>query len=144
MKPLIAWAMKSKDGRSAIGPGRAEAADAGGDEIGLQRSEPRRVEAHLGQDARAEILDEHVAGGDQPGQHRPPLLRPQIERERALVAVEGGEVPREAVLDDALGAQRVADARRLHLDHLGPHVGQHHRAERPGQNARQVNDPDTR
>jgi len=68
----------------------------------------------------------------------------QIERERALVAVEPGEIPGKTVLDGALSAERIANAGRLHLDNIRAHIGQHAGAERPGQDARQIDDSDPR
>jgi hypothetical protein len=68
----------------------------------------------------------------------------QVEGQRLLVAVERGEIPGEPVADHPLPAQRVALARGFDLDHFGAHIGQQHRAERSGQDARQIDDPDTR
>jgi hypothetical protein len=77
-------------------------------------------------------------------EHRPPLLCAEVERQRALVAVEPGEIPGEALAGRALAAQGIADARCLHLDDIRAHIGQHAGAERPGQDARQIDDPDPR
>src|SRR5438270_8653157 len=40
--------------------------------------------------------------------------------------------------------RRIADPLCLDLDHLGAHIGQHQGAERPGQDASQIDDPDPR
>ena len=73
-----------------------------------------------------------------------PLLAAQIERQRALVAVEPGEIPGKTILDGALSAERIANAGRLYFDDVRAHIGEHAGAERPGQDARQIDDPNTR
>src|SRR5699024_736120 len=54
-----------------------------------------------------------------------------------LVAVEGGEVPAQPLLDATLSADRIALARRLHLDDFRAHVAEKHGAkgarEHPGE-----------
>jgi hypothetical protein len=69
---------------------------------------------------------------------------PQIEGQRALVAVEAGEIPTQPVTHDPLPAHRVAPARGFDLDHLGTHIGEQHRAERPGEDPGQINDAQSR
>jgi hypothetical protein len=62
----------------------------------------------------------------------------------ALVAVEAGEIPAQALAHDTLPAHRVADARGLDLDHLGTHVRKQHRAKRPGEDAGQIDHAQSR
>ena len=123
---------------------RAEPAQRAGHQARVEVRETCVVKPHRGQHARPVVLDQHVAPLDQPRQRGAALVAAQVEGQRLLVAVERGEIPGEPVADDALAAQRVALPRGFDLDHLGAHVGEHHRAERPGQDTRQVDDPDSR
>jgi len=128
----------------AIGPAVAEAGDVTADEVGVQRLDPRLVKAHPGEDPRTGILDQHIAAGDQLGQCLAALFVPQVERQRAFVAVEPGEIPAEPVADQTLPAHRVAVAGRFDLDHLGAHVAEQHGAERPGEDAGQIDHAQSR
>src|SRR6516165_7534887 len=77
------------EGRAvAISPAGAKAGDVAIDESGVECREPRRVEADAGQYAGAEILNQHVAPGDQLFQDRAPFSMPEIEGQRALVALK--------------------------------------------------------
>src|SRR5712675_1773627 len=114
------------------------------DEVGIERPEPRLVETHVYENSGAEILDQDIAAGDQFGQHLAALFVPQVEGQRSLVAVETSEVPAEPVADDTLLAHRIALAGCLDLDHLGSHVAEDHRAERPGEDAGQINHAQSR
>ena len=67
----------------------------------------------------------------------------QIEREVALVAVDDEKGRRFAFLVGRPGARFVARPGVLDLDDVGPHVGQEHAAEGAGENAREIDDPDT-
>ena len=69
---------------------------------------------------------------------------PQIERQRALVAVEAGEIPAQTVAHDTLPAHRVALSRGFDLDHLGTHIGEQHRAKRSGEDAGQIDHAQSR
>src|SRR6516162_1968434 len=69
---------------------------------------------------------------------------PEIEGQRALVAVETGEIPAQALAHDTLPAHWVADTRGFDLDHLGTHIGEQHRAERPGEDAGQIDHAQSR
>jgi len=67
----------------------------------------------------------------------------QVDRDRALVAVDLQEVG--ALTGDewrAPVAAAVAASRPLDLDHVRAEVGEHHGAERPGQDLGQVEHPD--
>ena len=69
------------------------------------------------------------------------LVGLQIQRDRALVAVQAQEVGG-VVADEgrAPASGVVAGARPLDLDDVGPEVGQHHRGQGSGEDARQVED----
>src|SRR5205807_106608 len=56
----------------------------------------------------------------------------EIDRDRALVAVEPSEVRALAVRDGLEHSGEISAARALHLDHIGPEIGELHPAERPG------------
>ena len=87
-----------------------------------------------------EVVEHDVGGRDQLAQHGLAFGAAQVERQRSLVAVERREIEAEAVAQDALLADRVAVVDALDLDDLGAHVGEEHRAERPGQDPRQIDD----
>ena len=101
--------------------------------------EPVVAETPLLERADLEVLDQHVALRDQPGEDLLPRLHRHVERHRALVAVHAEEI-RGLLLRErrAPGARVVARARRLDLDHVGAHVAEHHRAERPREDAREI------
>ncbi len=109
---------------------------------GLMRWSSVAREPDLLHDAGPEVVEHDVGGRDQLAQHLLAFGAAQVERQRALVAVERREVEAEAVAHDALLAHRVAVVDVLDLDHLGAHVREEHRAERAGQDARQVDDAD--
>ena len=101
--------------------------------------EPRVGEAPLVERADLEVVHQHVGLRDQRGEHLLSRLRRHVERDRTLVAVDA-----EKIRGLARGKRRspgagvVAGAGRLHLDDLGAHVAEHHGAERPGQDAREI------
>src|SRR5436309_2857133 len=66
-----------------------------------------------------------------------------VERDALLVTVEREEGDRHAVRGRVAVAALVAAARRLDLDHLGTQVGEDRGAERPRQEAGQVEDADS-
>src|SRR3954469_6498741 len=66
-------------GTVAIRPAVAEAGDVTTDEVGVQYFEPYRVESDAGENPGTEILDQHIAAGDQLRQHQAPLVMPQVE-----------------------------------------------------------------
>ena len=87
---------------------------------------------------RRVVLDEHVAGREQPAQQVPPRVGGEVEGDALLVGVEAGEDPRllppvrlgEAQAGEHAGA--VGPGGRLDVDHLGAEHRQHVGAERPG------------
>ena len=112
MKPLIACAMKSNDGRSRYGPSRPKPVMWQLTMSGLMRCELVARQPDLLHDARAEVVEHDVGGRDELAQHRLALRAAQVERQRPLVAIERREVEAVAVAQDALLAHRVAVVRR--------------------------------
>jgi hypothetical protein len=103
----------------------------------------RVAEAVFRQRTDLEVFHQDVALRDQLPRDRLALRLRDVERDRALVAVDPDEIG--ALLGARHGGRRetarvVAAARLFDLDHVGAKVGQHLRAGRPGQNARQIED----
>ena len=144
MKPLAACVMMSYEGRSAHGPVWPKPER-------LATIEPRMLAAEIGrretparQRAAGEVLDQDVEVRQQAAQQRATLVLSQVERDALLAAVEREEEDRHAVDRRIAVAPLVAALRRLDLHHLGAQVGEDRGAERPGEKARQVEDPDAR
>ena len=70
------------------------------------------------------------------------LIGLEVKRDRFLAAVLRHEIAGFAVDERAVGARIVASARLLHLDDPRAEVGQQQGAERPGQDAGQIDDSD--
>ena len=88
-----------------------------------------------------EILHQHVAILDQPIEDFLALGMFAVDRDRALAAVEHGEIEAVGALHVAqLAAGDVADARPFHLDHVGAHIGEQLRAGRPRLHVGEVED----
>ena len=64
----------------------------------------------------------------------------EVERDRALVAVDAEVVRRDAVAHRRLPGAGVVAGRRLDLDHLGAEVGEQHRGVGAGQDPGEVGD----
>jgi hypothetical protein len=121
--------------------GGAEAADRRVDDGRVERADRLVVKAVLGQPARLEVLHQHVGPAGQLTGQAAIALVGQVERDRPLVPVDRQVVGGHAVL----GKRRhprpgVIATGRLDLDHLGAHVGQQHRAVRPGEHPGEVRD----
>ena len=95
---------------------------------------------------RPAVVDEEVGALDHVLQHGAGGGLLEIEADRALVAI-GRHVDRPHALvaaeAAARGAQQVA-FRRFDLDHVGAHIGQMLRGERPQQHRRQIDHPHAR
>ena len=91
--------------------------------------------------AGTEVLDQHVGAIEQPLEDRRARRLLQVERQALLVAVDAEEV-RALAADERRTprARVVAAAGLLDLDDARAHVGEQHRAVRPGQHARQIDD----
>ena len=72
--------------------------------------------------AGAVVLDHHVGGRGQAVHGRLALGALEVERQAALVAVEGGEEARRKAAEPP---RVVAARRRLHLHHVGAELGEH-------------------
>ncbi|MNC86855.1 hypothetical protein D3C83_25410 [compost metagenome] len=94
------------------------------------------------QRAELEIFHQYVAFLHETGEDLLAGLRRHVERQRALVAVDAEKISRLAVHEGrSPGARVVARAGRFDLDHVGAHVAQHLPAQRPGQDAREIQHP---
>ena len=95
------------------------------DEARVEGSELRPAESQAIEDARPVGLDEDVRRPEKCGERRLALGRLQVEADDGLAAVhhlvEGGDA---VAVDGPQQAHGIA-ARRLHLHHLGTHVGKH-------------------
>ena len=96
------------------------------------------VEAELGEAARPEVLDQHVRGLDQPPERVGAVGRLQIERDALLAAVQREKEAAGAFDERRPGARVVAVLRLFDLQDLGAHVAEHHRAERAGDDPREI------
>jgi hypothetical protein len=113
------------------------------DDRRLERADVVVTETQAVHHAGPVVLDDDIGGLDE----RAGLLDIagilQIERDRALVAIERGEVLAVAVGDGRPRAQRIAALRMLDLDDIGAHVRQQHAAIRPGGDVAKLDDPDS-
>ncbi len=111
---------------------RAEAADRGVDEAGVDSAHGRVVDAEPLGDPGAVVLHQHVGVADQVGEHRPAAVLLQIQRHAELVATAHQHRHGQVVVGLAAQPETVAaDVRRvvaggipaggrvLHLDHRG-------------------------
>ena len=117
-------------GTRSRGPGRAEAADRAVDQARIELAQLLLADAQLLRHAGPEVLDVHVGRLHQLVQALAVGRLLGVERDAALVAVVGLEVRAvEAALE---GAERVARAGLLDLDHVRAQVAQQHAAGRAG------------
>ena len=108
---------------------------------GLRSRSVVAVEAPRGHQAGAEGLDQHVGALAERARELAVAVVREVERDRALVAVEPEVVGRiVAVPRRAPGARVVAAAGALDLDHVGAEVAERHRRERAREHAREVGD----
>src|SRR5579862_2471143 len=96
---------------------------------------------HAIERARREILYQHIAMLHQASENFLALGVLAIDRNRALRAVQHGEIKAVLSLHIAkLGARNVAHAGALDLDHVGPHVGEKLCAGRTRLHVREIQD----
>ncbi len=123
-----------------VGTG-AEALDRGDDHARVGLVDVLPGQPHAVERAGREILHQHVAGLDQLVEHALALRVLGVDRDRALVVVEHGEVERVGVGHVAqLAARDVADAGALDLDHVGAEPGEQLRAGRARLHVGEVED----
>ena len=113
-----------------MGPVIAEAGELGIDEARVDLAQILEAEPGARHHRRPIILDQHVDAGGELDEQRLSLGLLVIEGDALLVAVDVAEIG-VALGAVAPGAHRIALARALELDHLGPHISEDHRAERP-------------
>ena len=110
-----------------------ETLDRGHDHLRIDALDLLPGKSHAVEHAGAEILHQHVAALHQRGQDFLALRVLGVERDRALVVVEHGEIQAVDIRDVLqLAARDVADAGALDLDHVGAEPCQQLRAGRPG------------
>ena len=101
----------------------------------------KKREAEAVEAARPEVLQQDVGATCELLRELEVLVVLEVERDRALVAINGKVIGRFAVDEGRPpGAGVVALARQLDLDHVGAHVAQHHRAIGAGHDAREIDD----
>ncbi len=117
-------------GAMRVRPGLAVAADRAHDDARISRGERRVADAELVHHARAKALDDDIRALD----HREERVARrglfEIERERALAAIDREKPARHAALQWWQRAQIITELRILDLDDIRAHVGEHHREER--------------
>ena len=107
-----------------VGAG-AEALDRGDDHARVVLVDVVPGQAHAVERAGGEVLDQHVAGLDQPVEDIHALGMLGIDGDRPLAAVEHGEIEAVGIGHVAqLAARDIAGARTLDLDHVGAHIGE--------------------
>ena len=120
---------------------RAERGHRAGHEPRVDRAQRVAVEPPGRDQPRAEGLDQHVGPRAELAGQRAVDGVGQVERDRALVAVQAEVVGALAVVPGrAPGARVVAAVRPLDLDHVGAEVAEQHRRQRAGEHAREVGD----
>src|SRR6516165_3470683 len=123
-----------------IGAG-AEALDRGHDHARIGLVDVLPGQPHAVERAGGEILHQHVAVLDQPVEDFLARGMLGVDRDRALAAVEHGEIEAVGAFDVAqLAARDVADAGALDLDHVGAHIGEQLRAGRTRLHMREIED----
>jgi hypothetical protein len=120
---------------------RAEALDRRVDHPRIDLLDLLPREPHAIDRARAEVLDHHVAGLDQPREDLGACLGLRVERDAALVAVQHREVEAVDAGDVAqLAARRVAFAGLFDLDDVGAEESQDLSGRRSGLDVSHVQD----
>ena len=122
----------------------AEGGDRARDEPRVARAQRVAVEPPARHQPGTEGLEQHVGALGQPARQLAVALVAEVERDRALVAVQAEVVRRLAVAPRRTpGARVVAAVGPLDLDHVGAEVAEQHGGERPGEHAREVRDEES-
>ena len=122
-----------------IGAVLAEAGDAAVDQLGVDFLQHVIAQAQLLHGAGAEVLDEDIGLLYQILEDLLALGGLEIQGETALIAVEIDEVSAFPVKTRRIGAGIITLSGDFHLDDVGAHVREEHRAVRPRQNPGQIN-----
>ena len=122
-------------GAVAVGAVLAEARDRGEDDARIDLRERFVVDPQPVLDVGPEVLDDHVGLLDQSQQQRVSRVGLQVDRDRALVAVQVLHVGAVARAADQVRAQPL---RGFDLDHVGAEVGELLHAGGAGADLRQV------
>ena len=132
-------------GAVAVASGAAEPHQVAHDEPRIAAAQAFRIEPEPAERRRPHIGDEHVRGGKQPVQRLAAFLALEVERQRALVAVEvrelAGQLARVRLAAER--AQEIA-AGRLDLDDVRAVVGEIERRRRSHHDGGEVDDADAR
>src|SRR6202012_2258256 len=127
-----------------VGAG-TESLDRGHDHLRIEALDLLPGETHAVEHAGSEILHQHVAGLDQRGQDFLALRVLGVERDRALVVVEHGEIQAVHVRNVLqLAAGDIADAGTFDLDHVGAEPCEQLRAGRARLDVGEIEDANTR
>ena len=124
-----------------IGPVIAESRELGINQSPVHIAQLLPAEPGARHHRRPVILDENIDALDELQKQRPSLGLLVVERDALLVAIDVAEIG-VALAAVAPGAHRVALARPFELQHLSPHIGEDHRAERPGHVFGQIEHPE--
>ncbi len=123
----------------------AESADRGVDDGRVDSADGFVVQAEPAESAGLEVLHEYVGPARELARGGEVALIAQVQRDRALVAVDGQVVRGRAVACDRRHPAPGVIARgALNFYYLGTEVGQQHRAVRPGQDTGEVGDEQAR
>ena len=126
---------------------RAVSGDRSRDELRVLPPHRFGGEAELLEASRRKVFDDDVGAAGEDPHGLGSRLRGEVESDRLLVAVDREEVrrhPRGGIVGRAPAAGDVAVLRVLDLDHAGPEVREHHRAEGARQDPREVEDEHAR
>ena len=91
-----------------------------------------------------EVLDQHVAGGDEPGERGRALPGLEVQDDALLAPVDREEIRGLPPAEGGAPGAGVVPAGRFDLDHLGAEVGQHHGGVGPGEDPGEIQNPDSR
>jgi hypothetical protein len=123
----------------AARPVLSERRDRAVDQRGLARTEPVPAQPEALHHAGSAVLDEDVGLEHERARRVAGRRVLEVERDRALAAIDRREVLGVAVRDRWPLPHRVALG-RLDLDDLGAEVGEQHAAERPGRHLAELDD----
>ncbi|MNL07602.1 hypothetical protein D3C87_1282840 [compost metagenome] len=127
-------------GTLTVGTGLAEAREPDHHQPRICAMQGLDVQAPSRHGAGAEVLHQHVEGGQHAQQQLAALGLAHIQRDAAFAAVGHFPPQRRALLDRLHVAQRVAAIGQLELDHVGAMVCAHRGTGRAGQHGRHVED----